>query len=354
MDSEINFKNFLLTVFILLNSVSIGYAHETAGTIVAGNAVCQSGHIRSGSFPDGSPKCVDETTQAPAPTAPPSPAPPSTIPSFEGPQISGDKTTIKTDQLPSGTQCLTIGVSANKDGECKTGEERISCPEDPNKYRCVPLIKELIEFLSKPGQIKQQVSGYQLSVDIPCQPIAGGQCPKITGPASYVARVYQFGLMVVGLLAFAGIIYGSIKYILSAGNMASLDDAKEQITQAIYGLLLLLGAFVILYTINPALVQLRNPEVPILNIDEIIQRGELPPPEQRLTGGGGGGTGAGGDPLCSAGSYTGLSLTIGGREQLPSFICTQCVIGAEKDSSGKCQRNPLLEYNPEQGYCTVG
>lgn len=210
------------------------------------------------------------------------------------------------------------------------------------------------------GKVVQEVIGYKLSIDIPCQPIAGGQCPKLpeSGPAGYVARLYQFGLMVAGLLAFAGIIYGSVKYILSAGNMASLDDAKEQITSAIYGLLLLLGAFIILYTINPTLVQLRNPEAPIINVGEIINRGKLPPPEQRLTDGGG--TGAGGDLLCSAGSYSGLSVRIGSQEQVSSFVCTQCVYGASKtiagDSSGlapgKCQCVPGTAYNDVIGSCS--
>lgn len=102
------------------------------------------------------------------------------------------------------------------------------------------------------------VTPYVLSVNIPCNPIAGGTC-KGEGIAGYVARLYQFGLMIVGLIALGGLVFGALKYTLSAGNVVTQQDAKDQILAAIYGLLILLGAYLILATINPDLVNLRNP-----------------------------------------------------------------------------------------------
>jgi hypothetical protein len=185
------------------------------------------------------------------------------------------------------------------------------------------------------GSVSQRVSGYQLSVPIPCQPIAGGQCPKITSPATYIARIYQFGLMVAGLAAFGSIVYGALQYTLSAGSFTKTEEAKEQITQAIYGLVLLLGAFLILYTINPSLVQLRDPNVQFLDVDELIQRGGGPGGlEQRL----------GGvpepHPLCKFGTYTGLNVTVGGSGNLaPSFVCHECKPNASPAGTSDCQCN---------------
>ena len=96
-----------------------------------------------------------------------------------------------------------------------------------------------------------------LAVEIPC--LSGTNCPSAATPAGYVARIYQFGLMIAGLAAFGALVFGAIKYILSAGSIVSQQDAKDQMTSAIWGLLLLLGAYLILYTINPDLVNLRNP-----------------------------------------------------------------------------------------------
>jgi len=121
----------------------------------------------------------------------------------------------------------------------------------------------------KIGKIAGKVHAYETSVKIPCQPSIG-PCPSEQTPAGYIARLYTFGLMIAGFAAFASIIYGSLKYILSAGNIGSQQDAKDQITQAVMGLLLLLGAFLILYTINPELVNLRNPNLEFIKINEII------------------------------------------------------------------------------------
>ena len=110
--------------------------------------------------------------------------------------------------------------------------------------------------------------GYKISIPIPCQPIAGGSCPDINTPAGYIARIYQFSLMIAGLVAFGSIIFGAIQYILSAGSIVNQGEAKDRITQAIVGLLLLLGAYLILYTINPDLVKLRNPSREIISIEK--------------------------------------------------------------------------------------
>ncbi len=80
-----------------------------------------------------------------------------------------------------------------------------------------------------------------------------------SGPAAIVANFYEFALMFGGLLAFAMILYGGIRYTLSRGNPSQQSDAKDAITQALVGLLLLLGAYIILNTINPNLVKLTLP-----------------------------------------------------------------------------------------------
>src|SRR3989344_2843773 len=111
-------------------------------------------------------------------------------------------------------------------------------------------------------------TGYKTSIQIPCQPIAGGTCPDINTPAGYIARIYQFSLMIAGLVAFGSIIFGAIQYILSAGSIVNQGEAKDRITQAIVGLVLLFGAYLILYTINPDLVKLRNPSREIISIEK--------------------------------------------------------------------------------------
>ncbi len=80
-------------------------------------------------------------------------------------------------------------------------------------------------------------------------------------PADLVNQFLNFAFLGAGLLAFGMVVYGGIKYTLSAGNIASQADARDQITQALIGLLLLVGSGLILRTINPALIniELKHP-----------------------------------------------------------------------------------------------
>lgn len=89
-----------------------------------------------------------------------------------------------------------------------------------------------------------------INVNIP------GSNPPSTGPVGIIANFYEFALLVAGLLAFAVIVYAGIKYALAVGNPSKQSDARDHITQALLGLLLLLSAFIILRTINPGLTGL--------------------------------------------------------------------------------------------------
>lgn len=180
------------------------------------------------------------------------------------------------------------------------------------------------------GRVGGTVSKYVVTYPIPCKPIAGGQCPTVDTPAGYVARLYQFGLMIVGLIAFASIVFGALRYILSAGNLASIDEAKDQIKQAVLGVVLLLGAYLILYTINPTLVSLRNPSLEPINLQQLREDARPPEDLQRLPPGGRGGA----DPLCKA--AVNLNVTIN-ASQAGGSKCVTCTTGATADSSGVCQ-----------------
>ncbi len=89
-----------------------------------------------------------------------------------------------------------------------------------------------------------------------------GPVTTVTGPAQYILAVFQFAITVGGLLAMAVIIYAAIeRMFLAVGNPARVADADNKIYNALWGLVLLFAAFVILNTINPNLVNLKNPSL---------------------------------------------------------------------------------------------
>ena len=78
-----------------------------------------------------------------------------------------------------------------------------------------------------------------------------------TPPGVYVGGFYNFALGIGGLLALGAIVYGGVLYATSMGNPSKQSEGRAWIWSALTGLLLLAGAYLILYTINPNLVNLR-------------------------------------------------------------------------------------------------
>jgi hypothetical protein len=72
----------------------------------------------------------------------------------------------------------------------------------------------------------------------------------------YIMALYNFGLWTIGLCAMIMIMIGGYMYLTSAGNTSETGKAKGIITDAIAGLILALVSFLLLYIINPNLVQL--------------------------------------------------------------------------------------------------
>ena len=86
----------------------------------------------------------------------------------------------------------------------------------------------------------------------PTQTVTGGF-------GEYIARMYQIGFGIVGVAAFFSIVLGGLQYTVSAGNPSKIEDAKDRIRSAIYGVILLLMSWIILNTINPRIIQLGQP-----------------------------------------------------------------------------------------------
>lgn len=87
--------------------------------------------------------------------------------------------------------------------------------------------------------------------------------------AGLVNNFYLVALGIIGVAALGVIIYGGILFIVSAGNSSRQGDAREWIMGGVWGLVLLLCGYLILYTINPNLVILQNPNVTPVSVGPI-------------------------------------------------------------------------------------
>ena len=80
-------------------------------------------------------------------------------------------------------------------------------------------------------------------------------------PTAVIGSIYNFALLGAGLLAFLMIVHGAVRYSVAGGNSSIKTDARDQITQALFGLLVLLGMFFIVSVVNPNLTRLSLPDL---------------------------------------------------------------------------------------------
>ncbi len=100
---------------------------------------------------------------------------------------------------------------------------------------------------------------YAVQPTVKLQVSIGGR--SVTGLENYIQRLYNYLLSIIGIVAGIMIVWAGIKW-LTAGPLAErVEDAKKKIAGAIMGLVIALAAYVILQTINPALVNLRLPPI---------------------------------------------------------------------------------------------
>ncbi len=87
------------------------------------------------------------------------------------------------------------------------------------------------------------------------------------GLTEYIQQIYFFATGIVGGLAVVMIIIGAVQYSTSAGNRAALGSAKETITSAIIGLVIVLMAYLILGTFSGSFVNLANPRLDPITVN---------------------------------------------------------------------------------------
>ncbi|MBI2674023.1 MAG: hypothetical protein HYX23_01950 [Candidatus Zambryskibacteria bacterium] len=117
-------------------------------------------------------------------------------------------------------------------------------------------------------------TGYELLAPIPLS--GAGSAPTETTTASpYIRGVFMLTIGIATGLAVIMIIFGGIKY-MSTDAFTGKNEAKETIQNAIWGLLLIIAAWLILYTINQKLVEF-NFSIPIQAIRSAIPGGAAAP-----------------------------------------------------------------------------
>ncbi|MFT5849383.1 MAG: hypothetical protein ACI9H6_000190 [Patiriisocius sp.] len=156
----------------------------------------------------------------------------------------------------------------------------------------------------------------------------------------YVNSLYFAAISIAAFLAVLKIIFAGVQYMLTDVTTTK-GDAKKTIRGALLGLLIVLGAVLILTTINPQLANLN-----VLNLEEIVMPVN-PPPEDRS------------GPAALPGETTGSSCAT--PEQIERF--SRCSTGAVMTPGGHpgcmnftcppTDEEIIAEYCPADRECRI-
>jgi hypothetical protein len=71
----------------------------------------------------------------------------------------------------------------------------------------------------------------------------------------YIKAIYKYAIGIVGILAAVVLMFGGLLWLTAGGNANQVSEAKAWIGASLTGLLIALCSFMIMATINPALVE---------------------------------------------------------------------------------------------------
>ncbi len=80
-----------------------------------------------------------------------------------------------------------------------------------------------------------------------------GPLTETTSLTTFLTEAFNLGLAICAALAVVMIVWGGVEYMLSE-SLFSKEEGKKKIRNAIYGLLLAVFSWLILYIINPSIL----------------------------------------------------------------------------------------------------
>lgn len=103
--------------------------------------------------------------------------------------------------------------------------------------------------------------GKCLAGSITTAQVSFGGNAKFSNIGDFIKIVYNYSLIILGILAAVMIVVAGIQYVGSAGSQEMIGSAKKKIVGAVIGLALAYMSYTILGMINPNTINLRLPQV---------------------------------------------------------------------------------------------
>ena len=95
----------------------------------------------------------------------------------------------------------------------------------------------------------------EMEIDWPTSPVGEDLTPAST-LADLTKYLYEWGIAIGILIFFGTLIYAGLQYLASTGDPQKMTSARKKVVSSFAGIILLLGSYLILNTINPELTQI--------------------------------------------------------------------------------------------------
>ncbi len=90
------------------------------------------------------------------------------------------------------------------------------------------------------------------------------------GIINYIKAYYNYGIAIVGIVAAIMLMIGGLIWITAQGNAGKIQEAQGYVGASLAGLFLVFGAYLILGTVNPDLVNLKVTSIEAVRRYEVI------------------------------------------------------------------------------------
>lgn len=174
-----------------------------------------------------------------------------------------------------------IGVGINSKCCCPVGYIKTEVETTSIKPSTPPVNEEPSKNqtpdLNPLGQLQVKIPGIDELIKkypIKCDSENDKQSCQIPWIAIYIYAIYNYLLGIVGVLATITLMIGGVIWLTSAGNASKVSQAKGWITGSITGIIILLTSYILLYEINPNLI-----ETKYISLETIE---EIPPQEEKI------------------------------------------------------------------------
>ncbi len=154
--------------------------------------------------------------------------------------------------VPSHAQAQSDGelTKTGKQTEAITKQKQELKPIQPNLNIDIPDLR-FTDPSTLSAKIKNGAKGFSI-------PFLG----------EYISGIYTYGVGIISILGMIALVVGGIMYAAAAGNSERVELAKSIITNSFIGIGIAAGSYLLLYIIDPNLVELKNVGITVVEKEE--------------------------------------------------------------------------------------